>query len=475
MTAPSGLSTSVPTASRPGAASAATDLQVATDHQVPTDVQVLTDKEDAKPADTQAEAYMAVRHLTEALAAPLSAEDQTVQTMADVSPTKWHRAHVTWFFETFLLGPNVASYRPYHPSFAYLFNSYYEAAGPRHSRAERGLITRPGIEEVAAYRRSVDRAVADWLAQGGADPNRDPALANLVALGLQHEQQHQELLVMDITHVLSCHPDRPTYGRLPWWPTRSMSSGSQLCGLGAGPARSGPGRGRQVSESARWTTTRSGLIDTGHGGVGFAFDNEHPRHAQWMNPFGVGLDLVTNGQWWEFMASGGYQRPELWMSDGWHTAKAHGWDAPGYWQAEGDGWLGYGPGGVEPVDSAAPVTHVSWYEADAFARWAGARLPTEAEWESSAPEPGRPGTHHGSGWYDQVWQWTGSPYIAYPGFAPAPGAVGEYNGKFMVNRFVLRGSSRATPPGHARRTYRNFYPPSARWAFTGLRLARDAG
>ena len=380
--------------------------------------------------------YCDVRALTERLAAPLGAEDQTVQSMPDTSPTKWHRAHTTWFFETFVLGPD---HRPFDERFGFLFNSYYEAAGPRHARSERGLITRPGIAEVAAYREHVDGAVRELLARGV--PART---AELVELGLHHEQQHQELLVMDIQHVLSRNPLRPAYGGLPW----SMPDD--------------PGDGS-------WITSEGGVVEIGHDGGGFAYDNEGPRHAVLLRPFRVAASLVTCGEWLAFMDDGGYRRPDLWMSDGWHTARSLGWEAPEYWEHDGAGWQRFGLDGLAPVSAGDPVLHVSWYEADAFARWRGARLPTEAEWETLAPAV----TDRAGGWFGVAWQWTGSPYTAYPGFRPAAGAVGEYNGKFMVNQHVLRGSSLATPPGHGRRTYRNFFPPHARWMFSGVRLASD--
>ena len=396
-------------------------------------------------------AYCDVRALTERLAAPLSAEDQTVQSMPDVSPTKWHRAHTTWFFETFVLGPNQPGYRPFDDRYAFLFNSYYEAVGPRHLRSDRGLVTRPGIAEIAAYREHVDAAMVALLERDAE------GIAWITELGLHHEQQHQELLLMDIRHVLSCNPLLPAYGELPW-----SSSGGGLSG---------------------WIEHPGGVVEIGHDGASFcengaaefcengaadfAFDNEGPRHEVLLRPFSVSSALVTNAEWLAFIDDGGYQRADLWMSEGWATVTANGWVAPSYWHRIDGAWHVYGFDGLRPVDPTAPVLHVSWYEADAFARWSGARLPLEAEWEAAAPPAPAPG------WYGAAWQWTASPYTAYPGFAPAPGAVGEYNGKFMVNQHVLRGSSVATPPGHARRTYRNFFPAHARWAFSGVRLARE--
>lgn len=391
--------------------------------------------------------YDGVRRLTELLASALSPEDQTVQSMPDTSPTTWHRAHTTWFYETFLLDPAVPGYQSFHPGYGYLFNSYYEAVGPRHARPQRGLITRPGVSEVGEYRARVDAAMEDLVRRGIPEE-----IAPRLDLGLRHEQQHQELLVMDIKHALSCNPLLPSYGSLPWQP--------------------GPPDGGAVTG---WHSSDGGVVEIGHDGDGFAFDNEGPRHEVLLRPFEVSERLVTCDEWQAFIDDGGYRRAELWMSDGWSAVQADGWQAPLYWHHVDGAWQVYSLAGLGQLHRGAPVVHVSWYEADAFARWAGARLPLEAEWEAVAPEAGRPdGPTSAGGWYGSTWQWTASAYTAYPGFQPAAGAVGEYNGKFMVNQQVLRGSCLATPPGHARRTYRNFFPPSARWAFSGVRLARDA-
>jgi ergothioneine biosynthesis protein EgtB len=419
--------------------------------------------------------YRDVRALTESLAAPLSPEDQMVQSMPDVSPTKWHRGHTSWFFETFLLQPELAGYASFDPAFPYIFNSYYEAVGARHPRAERGLVSRPGAAEVAAYRHHVDDGMAALLE---GTPRRE--VLDLVELGLHHEQQHQELLLMDIKHVLFGNPLHPAY-----------SSSAMATRSADEPAKSG------------WAEHQGGPVEIGHDGRGFAFDNESPRHLFQLAPFALADRTVTCGEWLAFMDDGGYSRPELWLSDGWALVQQHRWAAPLYWTApatgRGDGatddtWHVFTLGGDRPVDPAEPVCHVSYYEADAFAHWAGARLPTEAEWEVTAA--GRPVRGHlldpavlhpqaaagasdagsdetRSQLFGDVWEWTASAYAAYPGFRTAEGAVGEYNGKFMVNQYVLRGGSCVTPPGHLRATYRNFFPAAARWVFGGVRLARD--
>jgi dimethylhistidine N-methyltransferase len=404
------------------------------------------------------ERYRAVRQASEALTRALTPEDQLAQSMPDASPTKWHLAHTTWFFETFLITPRVAGYKPFDPRFGYLFNSYYEALGPRQPRPERGLLTRPSQADVIAYRRHVDDAM-DRLLAGGAD-----GFADLLDLGLAHEEQHQELILMDILHLFAQSPLKPAYA---------------------------PPRGAPLTPAPdvlRFVGFEGGLIEIGHGGPGFAFDNETPRHKVWLEPFELADRLVTNGEWLRFMADGGYARPELWLSEGWARARDEGWTAPLYWQEADDGWQVMTLHGLRPLDLAAPVSHVSFYEAEAYAAWAGARLPTEAEWEHAAQGLPVQGNFLGSGRLDAIapppgadlrqmfgdlWEWTRSAYSPYPGFKPAQGAVGEYNGKFMAGQFVLRGGACVTPNGHARESYRNFFYPHQRWMFSGLRLARD--
>jgi ergothioneine biosynthesis protein EgtB len=390
-----------------------------------------------------------VRRQTEALAAPLSPEDQTVQSMSDASPTKWHLAHTTWFFETFLLKPQLAGYRPFDPAYEYLFNSYYEAVGPRHPRPQRGMITRPGVDEIAAYRRHVTEAMAELIEGGNA--------TGLIELGLNHEQQHQELILMDIKHALSLNPLHPAYA-----PERL-------------PATTGA--------SLRWLDCEGGLVGMGHAGEGFAFDNEGPRHRIWVDPFALATRLVTCGEYEAFIADDGYRRPEFWLSAGWDCVQQRGWDGPFYWHEDNLFTLG----GLRPRRPDEPVCHVSFYEAAAYAKWAGKRLPREAEWEIVATdvaldgnllEDGRlhPAPADGEGvlqMIGDVWEWTASPYVAYPGFREPAGAIGEYNGKFMANQMVLRGGCAATPRDHIRSTYRNFFPPDARWMFGGIRLAED--
>lgn len=413
--------------------------------------------------------YQYVRSTTERLAEPLSPEDQVVQSMADVSPTKWHRAHVTWFFETFLLVPHLAGYEA-DPTYGYLFNSYYEAVGDRHPRPQRGLITRPSVAEVAQYRRRVDDGMRALLASSKID---DPTVRDLVVLGLHHEQQHQELLLMDIKHVLSSTVLRSPY------------RGGAPTVVADNPAWS-------------WVDYEGGVFEVGYDGNGFCFDNEQPVHDELLLPYRLADRAVTVGDWVEFMADGGYERPEFWLSDGWHRVQAEGWEAPSYWhRSEAGDWLNYTLDGERPINPAEPVVHVSFYEADAFARWADARLPTEAEWELAArplpiegnllpadhlhpvavgtcgSELALAGDHAPRQLFGDVWEWTSSPYTGYPGYRPAAGAVGEYNGKFMIDQQVLRGGCAVTPDGHVRPSYRNFFPAHARWQFGGLRLAAD--
>lgn len=413
------------------------------------------------------EDFRRVRRGTVSLAEPLTAEDQVVQSMPDASPTKWHLGHTTWFFDEFVLG--LVGSTP-NEQFRYLFNSYYESVGDRQPRSERGLLTRPSQSEVAEYRARVDDSVENRLCAGRITPEE----ACLVELGLHHEQQHQELLLMDAKHLLSRNPLRPTY--LPRQDRQYQQHGQDR-------------REKRTprSTAAGWIGHDGGQLKIGAAAEGFAYDNETPRHTVWLQPFEVADRLVTNGEWLEFIADGGYQRPDLWLSDGWAIVQEQGWNAPLYWYSGGtEVFTLHGP---VRINRSEPVVHISYYEADAYARWADARLPTEAEWEvvardqwQAAQRGPRPSLHPsplGSAGADplqfsgEVWQWTSSAYLAYPGFAPAAGAVGEYNGKFMVNQHVMRGGACVTPPGHERVTYRNFFPPAARWQFGGLRLARD--
>ncbi len=379
--------------------------------------------------------FRTVRDATEALVAPLSPEDCQVQSMPDASPVKWHLAHTSWFFETFLLLPTLPEYQPFDADFAVLFNSYYVGVGKRFARPQRGMLTRPSLDEVLAYRAHVDAAMERLMGEVAPADWQD-----LVELGLHHEQQHQELILMDLQHALSLNPLQPAYRE----------------GV-AGCATVPP---------TQWIEIDEGLYLIGHDGSGFAFDNEGPRNRVWLDRFALADRLVTAGEYSEFIADGGYRRPDLWLSDAWAMVEAEEWKAPLYWQEDAGEWTSFSLEGRRPIDPAAPLLHVSYYEADAFARWAGCRLPTEAEWEVAASQGLLAEID------DQAWQWTASAYLGYPGFVPAPGAVGEYNGKFMVGQHVLRGGSLATPQGHSRITYRNFFPPHARWAFSGVRLAR---
>jgi ergothioneine biosynthesis protein EgtB len=383
------------------------------------------------------DAFRGVRAETERRASHLSAEDQIVQSMADASPTKWHRAHVTWFFEQFLLVPHQPSYQIFDQRFQFLFNSYYVAAGPRHARPQRGLITRPDGAEVGAYRAHVDAAVARLIEEA---PEKEAArIFAIVEIGLHHEQQHQELLLTDILHAFAQNPTDPAYD--PAWR--------------APRAAQGP-RG--------YVEVPSGIHAIGHDEEGFCFDNEKPFHDELISRLRIARHLVTNAEWIEFIEAGGYSTPSLWLSDGWALAQAENWTAPGYWRFTHGTWHALTLAGLQPVDAAAPVQHVSYYEADAFARFAGKHLPSEAEWETAAR------ANVIADAFGIAWQWTRSAYLPYPGYRAVEGALGEYNGKFMVNQMVLRGSSLATPEGHERVSYRNFFYPPARWQFSGVRL-----
>ena len=408
--------------------------------------------------------YTAVRARSEALAAPLAVEDQCIQTIAEVSPTKWHLAHVSWFFETFLLGPYLEGYREFHPRFGYLFNSYYYQVGQMHPRPRRGLLSRPTVAEILAYRHHVDAHMHELLARPD-HPERAEILRRC-EVGLHHEQQHQELILTDIKHVLGSNPLYPAYDE-------------------------GLPRRRGTVPPLQWREYEGGEVELGAQGEGFAYDNERPRHPVLLRPFALASRPVTNGEYLAFMEDGGYTTPDHWLADGWAAIQREGWQAPLYWERVDGAWHEYTLGGLRALDLDAPVAHLSYYEADAFARWAGARLPAEAEWEHAATplpvagnlagsgflQPMPPGDRDGQAgllqiWGD-VWEWTASPYAPYPGFRPLAGALGEYNGKFMCAQFVLRGGSCATPDDHIRPTYRNFFYPHDRWQFSGLRLARD--
>jgi ergothioneine biosynthesis protein EgtB len=413
------------------------------------------------PAEALPARYRRIRATSEAIAAPLSDADATIQPMPDASPAKWHLAHPAWFFETFVLRDHAAGYRVFDERWAYLFNSYYEGEGERHPRARRGMLSRPSLDEVRAYRRHIDQALLAALPALGAE-----ALA-LVELGLNHEEQHQELLLMDLTATFAENPLKPAL-----WPAASTA-----------PAA--------VPEPIRWIEGQAGNAEVGHAGSGFSFDCEGPLHAVTLHPHALADRLVTNAEWMNFIDDGGYRRPELWMADGWAWLSEEAVEAPLYWSREERGWQSFGLDGQTPLVAAEPVRHISWYEADAFARWAGGRLPREEEWEAAAagldpgsgnqldaagpvrPRPAAPGPGLRQ-MFGDVWEWTMSAYSPYPGYRPAAGAVGEYNGKFMVGQFVLKGGSCATPRGHVRASYRNFFYPHQRWMFAGLRLARDA-
>jgi ergothioneine biosynthesis protein EgtB len=413
---------------------------------------------------TLAQRYAAVRAQSLRLIAGLEPEDMVIQSMPDVSPTKWHLAHTSWFFETFLLQPNAAKYRPFDETYRYLFNSYYEAVGPRHPRPARGLLSRPTVRQVLRYREHVDAAMALMIA--AVDDATLAKIAPLIELGLNHEQQHQELIVTDIKHVLAGQHEMPALR-----PT-------------AKPAPSGVA----AMDFLEFT---GGLVEIGHDGSSFAFDNESPRHKTYVAPFRLASRPVSCGEYAAFIADGGYRRAEFWLSDGWAAVNERGWEAPLYWRRDGERWTIRTLSGERRIDEREPLSHISYYEADAYATWAGKRLPSEAEWELAARSisiegnfldsdrlhPMADPAHHTQGlrqMFGDVWEWTRSAYLPYPGFHPAEGAIGEYNGKFMSGQMVLRGGSCATPADHIRPTYRNFFPPDARWQFSGLRLAEDA-
>jgi ergothioneine biosynthesis protein EgtB len=410
--------------------------------------------------DTLHAAYAAVRAHSGAICAPLAPEDYVVQSMPDVSPPKWHLAHTTWFFENFLLEPFLPGYRSFHPRYGYLFNSYYETVGPFFPRLQRGLLTRPTAEEIYRYRDHVDACMKQLIA--GAPAVRWDEIAARATLGLHHEQQHQELLLTDIKHIFAVNPLRPAYRE------RHVEH----------PAAAG-------AMPFTWQERPAGVYEIGYEGARFAFDNEGPRHRVYLNAFRIAGRPVTNAEYLEFMEDGGYRNPALWLSQGWQTVREHGWQAPLYWESDEGGWSTMTLAGMRPVAAGEPVCHVSYFEADAYARWAGKRLPSEAEWEIVAGDEAVNGNFSDSGrlhpapapataasaqFFGDVWEWTQSAYSPYPGYRPAAGSLGEYNGKFMCGQYVLRGGSCATPAGHLRPTYRNFFYPADRWQFSGIRL-----
>jgi ergothioneine biosynthesis protein EgtB len=408
--------------------------------------------------------YAAVRRFSQDLCTTLEPEDCCIQSMPDVSPTRWHLAHTTWFFETFILA-SLPTYKPCQTEYSFLFNSYYNAIGEQFPRARRGLLSRPTVSQVFEYRREIDEQIMQLLSD--ANLESQPSLRQRVELGLHHEQQHQELMLADIKHVLSCNPMYPTYRHGNFAPAQAPAQG--------------------------WPEFEEGIYWIGHNGSAFAYDNEQPRHRAFLEAFQISNRLVTCGDYLEFINDGGYQRPEPWLSQGWNHVQEHTWHAPLYWHKTDGLWHEFTLAGLQPLEMQRPVCHLSYFEADAFARWAGVRLPTEAEWEVASesipingswsdtllssdlalhPSPKPADNSRPSQMFGTVWQWTASPYTAYPGYRTAAGALGEYNGKFMCNQFVLRGGSCATPSNHLRRTYRNFFPPEARWQFSGLRLAK---
>ncbi len=397
--------------------------------------------------------YNEVRQRTETLSSLLTAEDQTLQSMPDASPVKWHRAHTTWFFETFVLLPHLPDYRAFDSRYGFLFNSYYETVGPRHAREARGLLSRPGVADIAAYREAVDHAMIKLLDRMPED------LSGLIEVGLQHEQQHQELILTDIKHAFSMNPLRPSYLEL-------KEERKYSCFTFAG-----------------WLRIVGGNHQVGHDGNGFAFDNERPAHQVLLQDFRISRRPVSVAEYQEFIDDGGYRSPRFWLADGWSAVLAQHWEAPAYWERDGMDWRIFTLYGMRSLNPAEPVCHVSYYEAAAYAAWAGKRLPTEFEWECAARHAGSANgmlpclTHHPrpmtDGFIQDVWEWTASAYMPYPGYRTPAGAIGEYNGKFMVNRMILRGRSCITPPGHERITYRNFFDPCVRWQFSGFRLAED--
>lgn len=412
-------------------------------------------------AEAIAACYRKIRSFTERLCEPLETEDYVIQSMPDASPVKWHLAHTSWFFETFVLAPSVPGYRSPHPRYEYLFNSYYNAVGERHARPKRGLLSRPTVAEVYRYRAHVDDAMCDLLTT--LDAERLDALAPVLTLGLHHEQQHQELILTDIQHAFAENPLRPVY-------------------------RERANETNREAPPLKWVHFPEGITWIGHNGDGFAFDNESPRHREYVDGFALASRLVTKAEYIAFIDAGGYRQPQWWLSSGWSAVQDGTWQAPLYWEQHDGVWWHFTLSGMRPVNGAEPVCHVSYFEADAYARWAGARLPTEAEWElaaSNLPATGtfaederfHPAPANGVGGLQQMfgdaWEWTRSSYAPYPGYVPDEGALGEYNGKFMCNQYVLRGGSCATPQSHIRPTYRNFFPPDARWQFTGIRLAKD--